>query len=125
MKEEIEKLVRQLFQAENDRDSTTASKILADDDEYLPITRGSGQTDRNRDHTLQNIKEGDPDFKRHVDDARIDVRFFLNDQVAIVRTELPTTNQQGVDAIFCNMQVFLRSWRCVAWQVTKKVDKPR
>jgi Domain of unknown function (DUF4440) len=123
-KEEIRRLVRKLFQAENhpgDRD--TASDILAPD--YLPIIRGKGQVDRDRDETLEKVANASKSFRRKVDQAEIDVALFLEGQVAIARTLLPATDSATTpptEASFRNMQVFLKrddGWKCVAWQVTR------
>lgn len=123
-KEAIRKLVRKLFQSENyPGDRNTANDILAAD--YLPITRGKGQVDLDRDDTLKKIAGASGSFQRRVDDAEIDVALFLDDQVAIARSLLPATDSATTpptDASFRNMQVFLKrenGWQCVAWQVTR------
>jgi hypothetical protein len=52
----IKDLVRRLFQAENSQNEQDADQILASD--YLPITRGSGQVDQSRKHTLKEHRRG-------------------------------------------------------------------
>jgi hypothetical protein len=143
IKEDIRKLVRTLFRAENgpggqdpddyivDPDNTrdsiraTADDILAPEGKYLPVIRGRGQVDLNRDDTLGKIVNGPPSFRRHVGRAEIEVALFLDDRVAIARSLLPTTDSTTnppTQASFRNMQVFLKldnEWKCVAWQVTR------
>jgi len=123
-KEEIRSLVRKLFQAENHPgDPNTASDVLATDG--LPITRGKGQVDRDRNETLDKIANASQSLRRKVDQAEIDVALFLQGQVAIARTLLPiidSATTPPTEASFRNMQVFLKrddGWKCVAWQVTK------
>ena len=122
--EEIRKLVRKLFQAENHPgDRKTAHDILATD--YLPITRGRGQVDRDRDDTLEKIANASSSFRRHIAQAEIDVALFLEGRVAIARSLLPTTDSATTpptEASYRNMQVFVNrddGWKCVAWQVTR------
>ena len=117
-------MVRKLFQAENyPGDPNTARDILATD--YLPITRGKGQVDRDRNETLDKIANASQSLRRKVDQAEIDVALFLQGQVAIARTLLPiidSATTPPTEASFRNMQVFLKrddGWKCVAWQVTK------
>lgn len=124
VKEEIRILVRKLFRAENyPGDENAASSVLSTD--YLPITRGKGQVDRDRDETLRKIADPSPSFQREVDRAEIDVALFLDNRVAIARSLLSTTDSKEsppVKASYRNMQVFLKrddQWKCVAWQVTK------
>ena len=123
-KEEVRELVRKLFQAENHPgDRKTADDILATD--YIPITRGRGQVDSDRDDTLEKIVNASRTFQRRVDQAQIDVALFLEGQVAIARSLLPTTDSATTpptEASYRNMQVFLKrnnGWKCVAWQVTR------
>jgi hypothetical protein len=91
----------------------------------MPIVRAKGQVDKDRDDTLSRIEKANPTFRRHVDDAVIDVQLFPEHRVAVARTLLPTTDSSGaapVAASFRNLQVFLKrgdTWECVAWQVTK------
>ncbi len=119
----IKDLVCKLFRAENRQAKQDAAEILATD--YLPITRGKGQVDVSREDTLEKIRAGSPLFVRHVDRAKIDVAFFLDDHVAIASSLLPTTDSRETlpaEASYRNMHVFLKrsdQWKCVAWQVTK------
>lgn len=141
IKETLRETARTLFRAENgpsrhiDDDHIASPHntaegirgivdgILAND--YLPIIRGRGQVDLDREDTLKKIVAGSPSFVRHVTRADIDVDLFLDNQVAIVRSLLPTTDGRTtpvVEASYRNLQVFLRrdeDWRCVAWQVTR------
>jgi ketosteroid isomerase-like protein len=124
IKEAIRDLVRKLFQAENHPgDKDTAADILATD--YLPIIRAKGQVDDSRKDTLEKIANGSPLFVRHANQAVIEVALFLDNQVAIARTLLPTTDSREtppVEAAYRNTHVFLKrddEWQCVAWQVTK------
>ena len=97
--------------------------ILAND--YLPIVRGKGQVDRDREDTLKKISAGSPGFVRHVELADIRIDLFLDNRLAIVRSLLPCTDSRNgppVDVSYRNMQVFLHSdavWQCIAWQVTR------
>jgi hypothetical protein len=140
-KEHIKQSIRELLRAENgpggqERDNyivspdntpnsirLVAEGILAGD--YLPVTRGKGQVDRDRDDTLAKIITGPPSFRRHVDRAEIQVALFLDGRVAIGRTLLPTTDSRDnppSEAAYRNMHVFLKrdnAWKCVAWQVTR------
>jgi hypothetical protein len=122
--QEIRKLVRSLFRAENypgDRDA--AANILAVD--YLPITRARGQVDHDREETLQRIAEAPTTRHRDVDEATIEVALFQDDCVAIAKSLLPMTNSETDPPIvehYRNMHVFLKrheQWKCVAWQVTR------
>ena len=122
--DEIRELVRALFRAENHPgDKDAAAAVLATD--YIPIVRGRGQVDRNRDDTLDKIAGAPASFHRLVDRARIDVHLFLEGQVAIATSLLPTTDSATnppTDASFRNTHVFLKradGWKCVAWQVTR------
>ena len=141
IKEMLREAVRTLFRAENgpsthDNGDYLASPhntadgirnivdgILASD--YLPIVRGRGQVDLDRDDTLKKIAAGSPSFVRHVARADIKVDLFLDNQVAIIRSLLPTTDSRDtpiVEAPYRNLHVFLRTddkWRCIAWQVTR------
>jgi hypothetical protein len=100
-----------------------ADDILAVD--YVPIIRGKGQVDRDRDETLARMIGAPSSFRRHVSRAEIDVHFFLESAVAIARTLIPTTDSQAnppISTSYRNLQVFIKqegSWRCVAWQVTR------
>jgi ketosteroid isomerase-like protein len=140
-KEHIKQSIRELFRAENGPGSqnpddyivspdktpesirAVAERILADD--YLPITRGKGQVDLDRNDTLRKIVSGLASFRRHVDLAEIEVDLFLDGRVAIARTLLPTSDSKDTppsEASYRNMHVFLKrdnEWRCVAWQVTR------
>lgn len=142
-KEDIRKLVRMLFRAENGpggedpddyivtpgntRDSiqAAADDILAPEGKYFPIIRGRGQVDRDRAETLEKIVNGSPSFRRHVGQAEIEVALFPDDRVAIAQSLLPTsdsTTNPTTQASFRNMHVFLKldnEWKCVAWQVTR------
>ena len=137
----IEAAVRELFRAENgpgggdDEEFVTqpdntaqsvrdvAERIL--DNDYLPITRARGQVDLNRNETIQKIVNGSSSFRRHVTRVTIQVDFFLDDQVAIARSLLPTTDFSAsppVEASYRNTHVFLKrdsNWKCVAWHVTR------
>ena len=137
----IEAAVRELFRAENgpgggdDKEFVTqpdntaqsvrdvAERILAND--YLPITRVRGQVDRDRNETIQKIVNGSSSFRRHADRATIQVKLFLDGQVGIARSLLPTTDFSAsppVEASYRNTHVFLKrdsSWKCVAWHVTR------
>ncbi len=74
-KEEIRKLVRRLFRAENHPgDREAAADILAAD--YLPITRAKGQLDSDREETLKKVANASASFHRDVDGAIIDVALF-------------------------------------------------
>jgi hypothetical protein len=113
-----------LFQAENHAgDPNAPGDILATD--YLPIIRWKGQVDRDRSDTLDKIANAPKTVWRKVDQAEIDVAFFLEGHVAIARTLLPTTDSATTpptEASFRNTQVFLKredGWKCVAWQVTR------
>ena len=124
IKEEIRMLVRKLFRAENyPGDKNAAASVLATD--YLPITRGKGQVDRDRDQTLRKIADSSRTFHREVDTAEIEVALFLDNRVAIARSLLPTNDSKEnppAKASYRNMQIFLKrddQWQCVAWQVTK------
>jgi len=121
---EVEALARQLFEAENvPGDRSTAARVLAAD--YLPITRGNGTTDRDRDETLSKFERPNLNFHRHLDRAIINVDVFLEHRLAIARTLLPMTDASSgapTAVSYRNMQVFLKrgeGWECVAWQVTK------
>jgi hypothetical protein len=138
---DIVERVRTLFRAENgpggeapddfivSPDNSIASvrraaeAILAVD--YVPIIRGKGQMDRDRDETLARMIGASPLFRRHVSRAEIEVKFFLESSVAIVRALIPTTDSQAnppISSPYRNLQVFIKregSWRCVAWQVTR------
>ena len=122
-REAVTALVRKLFAAENERNRDEADKILSSD--YVPITRGTGQADRDRAETLSKIAGGRAEFRRLIDRAKIDVALFVDGRVAIATSLLPT--EDGKDkpptlADYRNTQVFVKEdngWRCVAWQVTK------
>jgi hypothetical protein len=92
---------------------------------YLPIVRGNGQPDRNREETLTKTVGGTPGFLRHVGRSEIQVDLFAGNEVAIVRALLPATDSRKnptVEASYRNMLVFAQfedEWQCVAWQVTK------
>jgi hypothetical protein len=139
--EAIEAAVRDLFRAENgpgggdDKEFVTqpdntaqsigdvAERIL--DNDYLPIIRARGQVDHDRKETIQKIVNGSSSFRRHADRATIQVKLFLDGQVGIARSLLPTTDFSAsppVEASYRNTQVFLKresSWKCVAWHVTR------
>lgn len=121
----VRELVRSLFRAENGAPAEGDRRpddILAHD--YLPITRASGAVDESRQAHLDRIANPSGSLTRDAENATIDVSLFLEGQVAIARTELPTTDpgKTPADASFRNMQVFLKregEWKCVAWQVTR------
>ena len=122
--DEIKELVRKLFRAENHPgDKKAADDILAAD--YIPIVRGKGQVDRDRNDTLNKIAGASKTFYRDVAKAQIEVRLFLDERVAIARSLLPTTDSTTTPptvASYRNMQVFIKGadgWKCVAWQVTR------
>jgi hypothetical protein len=123
LKDAVRQTVRTLFEAENGSTRQVADRILASD--YLPIVRGRGQVDGDREDTLRKIAAGSPGFVRHVDRAEIQVDLFLDDRVAIARSLLLTTDSRTspiVEASYRNLQVFLRAgdaWQCIAWQVTR------
>ena len=125
VEETIRVLVRTLFEAENGQCEELADGILAQD--YLPIIRAKGQVDKNRACTLKKIAKGRKGFVRDIKDKNIEVALFLNDQVAIARTELPTTDTERGAESYRNMHVFLKrdnQWKCVAWQVTQILSVP-
>jgi hypothetical protein len=137
---EIKELVCTLFRAENppgchddaanppDR-REVANKILADEGHYLPIIRGSGKVDKNRDETLGKFENPNPNFCRHVDQANPEVTL-IEDGIAVARTLLPmtdSTNGNSTEVAFHNTHVFKKfgnQWKCIAWQVTKVQEKP-
>lgn len=102
-----------------------AERILAND--YLPITRGRGQMARDRNYTIQKIVNGSSSFRRHVTRATIQVELFLDDQVAIARSLLPTTDFSAsppVEASYRNTHVFLKrdsNWKCIT--TNRKLNK--
>lgn len=124
----IKELVCTLFRAENPPGNREdAKKILADDNRYLPIIRGSGKPDTNRNDTLKKFEKPNPNFNRHVEKATTEVTL-LDDRVAIARTLLPMTDSTDgtpKEVAYRNMHVFQKEgdqWKCVAWQVTKVQD---
>ena len=141
IKSRLRETVRMLFRAENGPSSQNDDDHLAAPDnttegirrvvdgilasDYLPIVRGRGQVDIDRQDTLNKVSSGSPSFLRHVARAEIEVDLFLDHQVAIVRSLLPTTDSRTtpiVEASYRNLHVFVRAegqWRCVAWQVTR------
>ncbi|MBI5716977.1 MAG: hypothetical protein HZC37_04730 [Burkholderiales bacterium] len=143
-KKALEQMVRTLFRAENGigsraigddlsapRDSPEETRRIADGilaSDYLPIIRGKGQVDVDRNETLAKISSGPAQFVRLVATADIEVCLFLDNQVAVVRSALPTVDSRTsppTEATYRNTHVFLcRSgeWKCVAWQVTKVQD---
>ncbi|MCL4251972.1 MAG: hypothetical protein KJ065_27720 [Anaerolineae bacterium] len=139
--EAVKSAVRDLFRAENGPggddneefvthpDNTpqsvrdVAERILAND--YLPITRGRGQVDLDRNETILKVVNGSSSFRRHVGRATIQVDLFLDDQLAIARSVLPTTDfsvSPPAEASYRNTHVFLKrnsNWNCIAWHVTR------
>ena len=124
----IKELVCTLFRAENPPgNKEAAEEILADDKHYLPIIRGSGKPDKDRNETLENFRKPNLNFCRHVEKANPEVTL-LDDSVAIARTLLPMTDSTGgtpKEVAYRNTHVFQKKgdqWKCVAWQVTKVQD---
>ena len=137
--ERVREAVRSLLKAENGPGGLGADYIVTPDNSpdtiravandslssvYLPVVRGKGQVDRDRNHTIENIVGASSKFVRHVGRSEIAVSVFRPMRMAIARTLLPTTDSREdppVQADYRNLQVFIwekGAWRCLAWQVT-------
>ncbi|HEX6642717.1 MAG TPA: nuclear transport factor 2 family protein [Thermoanaerobaculia bacterium] len=129
IKEQITASLRGLFEAENPGGNReAAAEFFAPD--CIPIIRGSGQKAGSRDEMLKSFGTR-PDFYRYASRAVIEVTLFLENQLAIATTILPTIDVSGATpamATYCNTHVLLRrddEWKCISWQVTKQESFPR
>jgi hypothetical protein len=119
--DELVNLVRELIQAENERDGKKADRVLAPG--FAAITRSRGE-EQDREALLREIANPkNADLHRRLDERSCWVRH--SGELGVVRSLVetgPRATPFAVTDIFRNTHVFERQaerWRCIAWQVTK------
>jgi len=113
-------LVRQLVEAENERNRAAAEAVLAED--FAAITRARG-VEQDRDGLLDEIAQPKSSTVRRA--LGDDLWLHQSGDLAVVRSLVTTTDDAApADApkTYRNLHVFERRdgrWKCLAWQVSE------
>ncbi|HAJ37903.1 MAG TPA: hypothetical protein DCL15_19710 [Chloroflexi bacterium] len=122
--DEVRRLNRATFEAEQRREQEPLEAILADE---FRIKRASGTVQSKKEMIYDVLFGPNPFLERRVaeDDGPDNPKIFAN---CAVITSLLTTQEQGNDGAllqktFRNVKIFMKQedrWRCVSWQVFRE-----
>ena len=111
----IQEAVKNLIDAENERNSGKAEPYLSE--KFIAITRSRG-VEQNRVKLIEAIKSGNQNIKRELNGIRV-----FNYGTIAVNRSLVTVKENGKeDTIFRNIHIFENEgeqWLCKIWQITK------
>jgi hypothetical protein len=118
-------LVRELINAENQRDKIIADPILSKN--FIAIMRANGE-EQNREELLKRIANpSNPNIIRHFKGGRDIIS--SSKSFGVIESIIMTTDKEkpnDMSKLYRNIHVFVKEdkWRCISWEVNEIKDEP-